>query len=79
MDDAEDLVQFIRKVQPQKLLHVNLIVYNQTDSSHRQASRETATIFKDYLVDRGVSTTIRKNLGRDIDGACGQLAVHDQK
>ncbi|MCM8541220.1 MAG: 23S rRNA (adenine(2503)-C(2))-methyltransferase RlmN [Lentisphaeraceae bacterium] len=79
LENAEELVQFVRKVQPQKLLHVNLIVYNQTDSHHRQASRDTATKFKDYLVDKGVSTTIRKNLGRDIDGACGQLAVHDQK
>ncbi|MCM8530147.1 MAG: 23S rRNA (adenine(2503)-C(2))-methyltransferase RlmN, partial [Lentisphaeraceae bacterium] len=76
---ADELVDFASKVKPSKLLHVNLIVYNQTDSSHRQASRETATRFKDYLLDRGVSATIRKNLGRDIDGACGQLAVLDQK
>lgn len=79
LDDAEDLVQFVHKVQDRKLLHVNLIVYNQTDSSHRQASRETAAKFKEYLIGRGISATIRKNLGRDIDGACGQLAVHDQK
>ena len=72
-------MDFISRVKPRKLIHVNLIVYNQTDSHHRQASRENARVFKDYLVDRGVSTTIRKNLGRDIDGACGQLAVHDQK
>lgn len=79
LENAAELVQFINKVKPKKLLHVNLIVYNQTDSHHRQASRENARIFKDYLIDNGVSATIRKNLGRDIDGACGQLAVHDQK
>lgn len=79
LENAAELVEFINKVQPKKLLHVNLIVYNQTDSHHRQASRENARIFKDYLIDNGVSATIRKNLGRDIDGACGQLAVHDQK
>jgi 23S rRNA (adenine2503-C2)-methyltransferase len=76
---ADELVAFTARVQPRKLLHVNLIVYNQTDSAHRQASRENATRFKDHLQDQGVSVTIRKNLGRDIDGACGQLAVLDQE
>ena len=76
---ADELVAFTNKVNPRHLLHVNLIVYNQTDSAHRQASRDNATKFKEHLQDRGVSVTIRKNLGRDIDGACGQLAVLDQK
>lgn len=79
LEHAEELVVFLRKIKPGKLLHVNLIVYNQTDSKHRQASRENATRFKEYVQDKGVSVTIRKNLGRDIDGACGQLAVLDQK
>ena len=76
---AEELVAFLNTVQPRKLLHVNLIVYNQTDSKHRQASRDNARRFKEHLQSKGVSATIRKNLGRDIDGACGQLAVLDQK
>lgn len=79
LEDARQLVAFIAKINPPKLIHVNLIVYNQTDCDHRQTSRQNARAFKDYLLNRGISTTIRKNLGRDIDGACGQLAVHDQK
>ena len=79
LKDAEELAQFLESIKPKHLLHVNLIVYNQTDSDHRQASRENARRFKEYLQGRGVSATIRKNLGRDIDGACGQLAVMDQK
>ncbi|NQZ57585.1 MAG: 23S rRNA (adenine(2503)-C(2))-methyltransferase RlmN [Lentisphaeraceae bacterium] len=78
-ENAEELVQFLNKIQPRKLLHVNLIVYNQTDSAHRQASRDRASSFKEYLHSRGVNATIRKNLGRDIDGACGQLAVLNQE
>jgi 23S rRNA (adenine2503-C2)-methyltransferase len=31
------------------------------------------TKFKDYLIDQGVTTTIRKTMGEDIDAACGQL------
>ena len=34
---------------------------------------------KERLEKRGISATIRKNLGRDIDGACGQLVVQGQK
>ena len=79
LENAEELVRFLLQIKPKKLLHVNLIVYNQTESAHRQASRQNATKFKDYLLDRGIHATIRKNLGRDIDGACGQLAVMDQK
>lgn len=79
LEHARELVDFLNTIKPRKLLHVNLIVYNQTDSKHRQASRATATEFKDYIDSRGMSVTIRKNLGRDIDGACGQLAVLDQK
>lgn len=79
LKNADELVALVNKIKPSNLLHVNLIVYNQTDSAHRQASRENAVKFKEYLQNKGVSTTIRKNLGRDIDGACGQLVVLDQK
>ena len=76
---AEQLATWLNKIQAKHLLHVNLIVYNQTESSHRESSRERARAFLGALEHRGVSATIRKNLGRDIDGACGQLAVMDQK
>ncbi|MEN9359675.1 MAG: hypothetical protein RL095_1210 [Verrucomicrobiota bacterium] len=76
---AESLANWINRVHPKHLLHVNLIVYNQTDSAHRESSKERARSFMAALEHRGVSATIRKNLGRDIDGACGQLAVMDQK
>ena len=79
LQDARKLVEFLKGITPTHLLHTNLIVYNETDSSHEQASRENARAFKEYLVSKGVQATIRKNLGRDIDGACGQLAVLDQK
>ena len=79
LQHADELVALIDNINPRKLVHVNLIVYNQTDSAHRQASRDNARRFKEHLQSKNVSTTIRKNLGRDIDGACGQLAVLNQE
>ncbi len=35
--------------------------------------------FHKYLADRGVQTNIRRSRGKDIDAACGQLAVKEEK
>lgn len=75
---AKELAQFIRGVGKPHLLHVNLIVYNKTDSPYEETPRERATAFKEQLHAEGVHATIRKNLGRDIQGACGQLAGTEQ-
>jgi 23S rRNA (adenine2503-C2)-methyltransferase len=32
-----------------------------------------ARVFTELLAKKGVSSTIRKSMGADIDGACGQL------
>lgn len=72
---AKELMEFMSQVGSERLLHVNLIVWNPTDTNHAPATRESAVKFRDYLSDNGVHVTIRKNLGLDIAGACGQLAV----
>ncbi len=77
VEHARDLAKFVRKVDRQDLLHVNLIVWNPTDTRHATPSREAAERFRDFLKMRGVGVTIRKNLGTDIDGACGQLITDD--
>ena len=79
MESAEELARYLREIKKPHLMHVNLIVYNKTDSDHQQSSKMQAGRFKNHLLDNGISATIRKNLGRDIDGACGQLAVLHQK
>lgn len=71
---AKELVKFIQGIDQPHLLHVNLIVYNKTKSNYRETPRERAREFADMLKKDGVHATIRKNLGRDIAGACGQLA-----
>lgn len=71
---ARQLAKFIEGIHKPQLLHVNLIVYNKTASDFIETPRDHASQFRDLLKSMGVSATIRKNLGRDIAGACGQLA-----
>ncbi len=77
-DSAEHawrLARFLRSVGPPSLLHVNLIVWNPTDTPHHASRAEDARRFKAALEAEGMPATIRKNLGQDIEGACGQLVV----
>ncbi|MEY9862328.1 23S rRNA (adenine2503-C2)-methyltransferase [Catenulispora sp. GAS73] len=59
-----------------KLVHVNLIPLNPTPGSKWTASRpEDEADFVRRLEEWGVPVTVRDTRGRDIDGACGQLAA----
>ncbi|MCL2751218.1 MAG: radical SAM protein [Firmicutes bacterium] len=54
--------------------HVNLIMLNKIDAGFNDGlSRQQATEFCKLLSDTGVSATLRRSLGADIEGACGQL------
>jgi len=58
------------------LVHVNLIPLNPTPGSIWTASRpEDERAFVRILQDNGVAVTVRDTRGREIDGACGQLAA----
>jgi 23S rRNA (adenine2503-C2)-methyltransferase len=58
------------------LVHVNLIPLNPTPGSKWTASRpEDERAFVRALERRGVPVTVRDTRGREIDGACGQLAA----
>lgn len=58
------------------LVHVNLIPLNPTPGSQWTASRPQAErAFVRALEERGVAVTVRDTRGREIDGACGQLAA----
>ena len=57
-------------------VHVNLIPLNPTPGSKWTASRrEDEAEFVHRLEARGVPVTVRDTRGREIDGACGQLAA----
>ena len=54
--------------------HVNLIPVNPvTERGFERPNRETVLTFQKTLVKNGINATIRRELGSDIDGACGQL------
>ncbi len=53
---------------------VNLIPYNPT-GLYDGSSRETIERFKNVLTRAGIPATVRLTRGRDIEAACGQLAV----
>jgi 23S rRNA (adenine2503-C2)-methyltransferase len=63
-----------------RLAHVNLIPLNPTPGSRWTASdAAVAAEFEARLADRGVPVTVRDTRGREIDGACGQLAASDRE
>lgn len=72
---AQELVVWLRAVGYLRLLHVNLIAWNPIAADYQPSPREQAQSFKRHLIRNKIHVTIRKNLGQDIDGACGQLVI----
>jgi len=58
--------------------HVNLIPLNDVAESPFRPSRRTAA-FQKRLESHGVTATVRRSLGGDIDAACGQLRRKAEK
>ena len=57
-------------------VHVNPIPLNPTPGSIWTSSEpEVMQEFIDTLIEHGVPTTLRDTRGKEIDGACGQLAA----
>ena len=54
--------------------HVNLIPLNRIEESPLQPSaRQAVAAFQKALTDAGITATVRRTLGSDIDASCGQL------
>lgn len=69
-EDAEEISRLLKGL----LCHVNLIPLNPIKETKLVTSKETyVNKFKKILEKRGISTTIRRELGSDINAACGQL------
>ena len=70
LEDAKRLVKLLKGM----LCHVNLIPINKIENGEfTKSSNENIIKFRDYLNERGIVATIRRELGSDIDAACGQL------
>ena len=70
LEDAKQLVKLLKGM----ICHVNLIPINKIENgAYVKSSNENIIKFRDYLNDNGIVATIRRELGSDIDAACGQL------
>lgn len=68
--DAKELTDLIHDMN----CHVNLIPVNPIkERDYVQSNAEVIEAFKEKLERNGITVTVRRELGRDIDGACGQL------
>jgi adenine C2-methylase RlmN of 23S rRNA A2503 and tRNA A37 len=68
------LFKWLRGIEGNYLLHVNVIPYN-NPAGKTPPDDEAAKAFAAALAGMGVPATVRKSLGGDIKGACGQLAA----
>ena len=76
LDDARELVKLLKGM----LCHVNLIPINKIDNGKfTKSTNENIMKFRDYLNSHGIVATIRRELGSDIDAACGQLRKKEVK
>lgn len=74
--DMDSLCRLLRGM----ICHVNLIPLNQVeDTGFKSSGRHRAEECMDRLESRGIPATVRRQLGADIDGACGQLRLEKLK
>ena len=70
LDDAKELVKLLKGM----LCHVNLIPINKIENGKFvKSTNENILKFRDYLNEKGIVASVRRELGSDIDAACGQL------
>ncbi|WP_207533758.1 23S rRNA (adenine(2503)-C(2))-methyltransferase RlmN [Desertivirga arenae] len=75
IQDAMELAKFCKHL-PCK---VNIIEYNPISfADFENAGEDKTEAFANYLKKQGIITNIRRSRGKDIDAACGQLAVKQQ-
>ena len=73
---ANELSDLIRGIN----CYVNLIPYNPVDEfGYEKTDMIRANRFYQQLVKRGINVTLRKEMGSDIDAACGQLRLKRHK
>lgn len=76
LQDAKELAKFCKHV-PCK---VNIIEYNPIAmADFVNAEADKIDVFSNYLRSQGIVTNVRRSRGKDIDAACGQLAIKEKQ
>lgn len=74
VNDSEEDAKALSKLASPLRAHVNLIPVNPvTERNFVQPKEKIIDNFKKNLEKYGINATLRREMGRDIDGACGQL------
>ena len=80
VNDKPELATILANRLKQLNCHVNLIPVNPIEErDFRQPEQESIQNFKKMLEKNRINVTIRREMGRDIQGACGQLRKNYQK
>lgn len=78
-DTQEDIMELVRLFS-HKNVHINLIGLNEIDEyAHKPPTERQMRDFAKALQQQGITTTVRKPQGLDINGACGQLRRLEEK
>ena len=78
VNDGDETAYKLAELLHGMLCHVNLIPLNEVrEKEFKSALRERALAFRDILESRGIPATVRRELGSDIDAACGQLRMEN--
>ena len=73
-DSPKHAIQLINLLKD-RLAHVNLLIYNPHEfAEYEMPEKETVLRFRDMLKAQNIEVSIRKSMGDDISGACGQLS-----
>lgn len=71
---AQELVRLLRRHLPLGAAHVNLIPWNAwPGATYTASTREAIAAFQAAIVAAGVPCHVRRTMGSDVMGACGQL------
>ena len=74
VNDSDECARGLADICMRLSAHVNLIPVNPvTERGYDPTSPSGVLEFKNKLEKKGINVTIRRELGQDIDGACGQL------
>ena len=74
VNDNLDEAEALHKLLKNKLCHVNLIPVNSvTETGFKRSERDRVEKFREYLERKGIVATVRREMGSDINAACGQL------
>lgn len=74
VNDSRENAEELRQLLQGMLCHVNLIPINEVkETSFQKSSTGNLALFSSTLTAAGIATTVRKEMGADINAACGQL------